>query len=253
MSLVLAAFGFVFGIVATLGGLFVGAPAFEGVAKILIKLGIRSGDAWVIDQRGNKYELLEVEYDEDTSAYVHGDGEGRRVFEDPDGLMHSLWKTPFGFSFDGTTAITDSVTAAAAKSYGDLKADGGALSADTSLSVKELQERAHVGTLEKTYDGLKHRVEFVNPFAELPPSGTLVDARQIQSMLSRAGSSEVPQKTAENAAQAERAFEDWGELKRNASLIAAFMVGALVMYFGMSGGGGGGGVGISLMLGSLPL
>jgi hypothetical protein len=75
----------------------------------------------------------------------------------------------------------------------------------------------------------------------------IIDVRQITSLLSHAGSPDTPRKTAENAAQAERAFENWGELKRNASLIAAFVIGAIMMYIGMSNGGGGGG-GVSLML-----
>jgi len=75
----------------------------------------------------------------------------------------------------------------------------------------------------------------------------IIDVRDITSVLSHAGSPDTPRKTAENAAQAERAFDDWGELKRNASLIAAFVIGAIMMYIGMSNGGGGGG-GVSIML-----
>jgi hypothetical protein len=76
----------------------------------------------------------------------------------------------------------------------------------------------------------------------------IIDVRDITSVLSHAGSPDTPRKTAENAAQAERAFDDWGELKRNASLIAAFVIGAIMMYIGMSNGGGGGGGGVSIML-----
>jgi hypothetical protein len=81
----------------------------------------------------------------------------------------------------------------------------------------------------------------------------IIDVRDVTSILSHAGSPDTPRKTAENAAQAERAFDDWGELKRNASLIAAFVIGAIMMYIGMSNGGGGGGGGVSLMIDSLAL
>jgi len=251
VSLLLGVLGLVLGLALGAGGLVAAAPMHDGLATFLLKTGLNAGDGWIAEQQGNEYELHAVEYDADTGAYVTAD-EGdsdRRFFEDPDGLMHQLFGTPFGFTFDDSTAVTDAVTSAGAKAYGDLAADGGRLDPGESIPVEDLKDKAHIGTLERSYDGLKHRIEFINPFAELPAGGTIVDARQVQSLLSQAGSPDTPQKAAENAAQAERAFEDWGELKRNISLLAAAMVGGLLVYIGMSGGGGGsGGGGISLML-----
>lgn len=253
MSLVFGFLGLLFGIVIGAGGLVAAASWVDGAAKILIKLGIKARDAWVLNQEGNEYVLHQVAYDSDAGAYTAEDDDGNTMyFEDPSGLMTPLFKTPIGISFEDTTAIADAVTATAGNAAGTMTTDGGQVAPTTELSIQELQNKAHIGTLEKAYDGVKHRIEYVNPYLSIPRGRTIVDARQIESLLSRAGSSEVPRETAERAAQAERAFEDWGELKRNASLIAAFVVGALMMWLGTSGGGGGGGgVSVPIMLNAI--
>lgn len=250
MSLLWGLAGLVAGFVLAPLALLILAPEVNGVAKFLIKTGIRSGDGWIAVQRGNSYELVEVEYDAaDAKAYVAEGGDDREFFEDPKGLMQTLWKTPFGFSFEGSPAVLDSVTATVAGEYGDLVADGGPIGADERFSLDELRSKAHVGTIEKNYGEVKHRIEYINPFVNVR-EGVVADARKVVNLLSNAGTSETPRKTAENAAQAERAFENWGDLKRTGSMIAAFVVGGIMVYIAMSNGGGGGGGsgGVSLMV-----
>jgi hypothetical protein len=228
-----------------------GATAHDGMARWLIKTGIRSGDGWVLNQAGNSYQLVPVDYDaEDAKAYVDSDEE--RYFEDPQGPMRTLFGRDFGLSVEGTTAISDSLTTAVASQTPDVVADGGELAATDTFSINELQDRLHVGSIDRTEtrqteDGqmvkYQSRIDYINPFVESPEPREIVDIRPVANLLKNAGDSSTPKTTAENAAQAERAFDNWGELKRNASLIAAAMVGGILVYLGMSGGGGGGGGG----------
>jgi hypothetical protein len=285
-------------------------------------------------QRGNSYDLQPVEYEKSVNAYKsEADDDEVEWFED-DGMMHSLWKVPFGVAHEDHTAVVDPVTAEIATAEIDKDDTGDKLRGDEEFALDELRSRLHVGTLERQSEGFKHRVDIINPFVTVEGAETevteetttttrhhtvtdggetadtdsqsqsllqrlglrsvdesdtgqdpptldeladeraeaepdeittqideevetvveretrmdIIDVRDITSVLSHAGSPDTPRKTAENAAQAERAFDDWGELKRNASLIAAFVIGAIMMYIGMSNGGGGGGGGVSIML-----
>jgi len=286
----------------------------------MMKTAFKAQDAWILVQRGNSYDLTPVEYEKSVNAYKsEADDDEVEWFED-DGMMHSLWKVPFGIAHEDHTAVVDPVTAEIATAEIDKDNTGDKLRGDEEFALDELRSRLHVGTLERQSEGFKHRIDIINPFVtvegaerevteetttttrqhavtdggetadtnsqsqsllqrlglrsadetvatpdeDLPARRRIdeevetvveretrmdiIDVRDITSVLSHAGSPDTPRKTAENAAQAERAFDDWGELKRNASLIAAFVIGAIMMYIGMSNGGGGGGGGVSIML-----
>jgi hypothetical protein len=237
------------GLVGAIAPIFV-ASFHDGTASFLIKTGIKSGDGWVLNQRANSYDLIAVEYDrEDAKAYLADATD--EYFEDEGGLMRSLYSTDFGISMEGTSAIVDAATAQVATEYSKLSADGGEVDADARFTLEELQNVANVGNIEKTESHqtnggtvqLKSRIEYINPFTTVPDGRQIVDVRPVVNLLKNNGDSATPKTTAENAAQAERAFENWGELKRNASLIAAAMVGGILVYLGMSSGGGGGGGG----------
>lgn len=232
------------------------APMSDGLAKIMLKSGIKAADAWVLVQRGNGYELEPAEYDAaDSKAYMVGDDdeEEREYFDDEHGLMKTLWKTPFGLAYEGQSAISDITAATVGREYGDLATDGGPREEDEQFTLDELKDFAHVGTLEKSYGDVKHRVEYINPFASVPEGREIVDVRGVVNLLKNNGSPETPRKTAENAAQAERAFDGMRGLKQSASMIAAAMVGGLLVYLGMSSGGGGGGTSVGLMVNAVGL
>jgi len=144
----------------------------------------------------------------------------------------------------GETADTDSQSQSLLQRLGLRSVDESDTGQDPPTLDELADERAEAEPDEITTQ-IDEEVETV---VERETRMDIIDVRDITSVLSHAGSPDTPRKTAENAAQAERAFDDWGELKRNASLIAAFVIGAIMMYIGMSNGGGGGGGGVSIML-----
>jgi hypothetical protein len=331
MSLVAYTTVLIVGVLVGAGGFYALVGSIDSLAMALMKTAFKAQDAWMLVQRGNSYDLTPVEYEKSVNAYKsEADDDEVEWFED-DGMMHSLWKVPFGIAHEDHTAVVDPVTAEIATAEIDKDDTGDKLRGDEEFALDELRSRLHVGTLERQSEGFKHRIDIINPFVtvegaeteieretttttrhhtitdggetaadeeqqqlsllqrlglrssddtpptpdELGSSGDddaepdeittqideevetvveretrmdIIDVRDITSVLSHAGSPDTPRKTAENAAQAERAFDDWGELKRNASLIAAFVIGAIMMYIGMSNGGGGGGGGVSIML-----
>lgn len=331
MSITTLGVALIIGVVIGAGGFYALVPTIDSLAMAMMKAGFKAQDAWVLVQRGNSYDLQPVEYEKSVNAYKsEADDDEVEWFED-DGMMHSLWKVPFGICHEDHTAVVDPVTAEIATAELDKDNTGDKLRGDEEFALDELRSRLHVGTLERQSEGFKHRIDIINPFVtvegaeteveretttttrhhtvtdggepadtnsqtqtqsllqrlglrsvdDTPPTRDeltvtdddadpdeittqideevetvveretrmdIIDVRDITSVLSHAGSPDTPRKTAENAAQAERAFDDWGELKRNASLIAAFVVGAIMMYIGMSNGGGGGGGGVSIML-----
>jgi hypothetical protein len=342
MSPTTLALALIIGIAVGAGGFYMAVPAIDSLSKQMMKIALKSEDAWILVQRASSYSLEPVEYDKAVNAYhTEADDDEVEWFEDDAGLMHSLWQTPFGVAFEDSSAVVDPVTAAVGAQEADKDTDDDKLTGGESFTLEDLQKQLHVGTHERQSEGFKHRIDIINPFVELDGVETttetttttktidtdgsmitdggsksdnqdqdqdqdqdqeqslsllqrlglrsvaddadvdeepsveelaaetktepveartiettetkvekqmdIIDVRQITSLLSHAGSPDTPRKTAENAAQAERAFENWGELKRNASLIAAFVIGAIMMYIGMSNGGGGGG-GVSLMV-----
>jgi hypothetical protein len=328
MSLTTLGVALIIGVVIGAGGFYALVGSIDSLAMAMMKTAFKSQDAWILVQRGNSYDLQPVEYEKSVNAYKsEADDDEVEWFED-DGMMHSLWKVPFGICHEDHTAVVDPVTAEIASAELDKDNTGDKLRGDEEFALDELRSRLHVGTLERQSEGFKHRIDIINPFVTVEGTETevteetttttrqhavtdggetadansqsqrllqrlglrsadetvttpddaeagdedlpaparideevetvveretrmdIIDVRDITSVLSHAGSPDTPRKTAENAAQAERAFDDWGELKRNASLIAAFVVGAIMMYIGMSGGGGGGGGGggVSIML-----
>jgi len=344
MSLVAYATVLIVGVLVGAGGFYAAVGSIDSLAMAMMKTAFKAQDAWILVQRGNSYDLQPVEYEKSVNAYKsEADDDEVEWFED-DGMMHSLWKVPFGVAHEDHTAVVDPVTAEIATAEIDKDDTGDKLRGDEEFALDELRSRLHVGTLERQSEGFKHRVDIINPFVTVEGAETevreetttttrhhtitdggepadtdsqtqnqsqsllqrlglrsvdesdtgqdpptldeladeradadadtdddadeittqideevetvveretrmdIIDVRDITSVLSHAGSPDTPRKTAENAAQAERAFDDWGELKRNASLIAAFVIGAIMMYIGMSNGGGGGGGGVSIML-----
>lgn len=233
------------------------APFFDGAAKFMVRQGIRAGGDWILKPvGGTKYDLELVDYDDaEGKAWLVGDegDEEREYFDDHGGRMRTLFGKSFGIGVEDISAVVDPVDCKLGELEAKKATDGGELSSQDRFTIEELANRAHVGTLEKTLSSgsqkIQRRIEFINPFVVADDSHdrTIVDVRDSVTLLSKNGSPETPRKTAENAAAAERAFEDWGELKRNASLIAAFMMGAIVTEFiAGSGGGGGGGGGVSM-------
>jgi hypothetical protein len=231
------------------------APYSPAIAKQIVRIGIRSGGDWIIKPvGGTRYGLEVVEYDdaEGRAWRVGGDDdEDREYYDDHGGRMRTLFGKSFGLALDDVSAIVDPVDAKLGQLEGEKATDGGQISSQSEFTLEELRERALVGTAEQTIaDGIRRRVEFVNPFVALDDerdSQTIVDVRDAVTLLSKNASPETPRKTAENAAAAERAFDDWGELKRNASLIAAFLMGAIVTEF-IAGGGSGGAPSVSLSI-----
>jgi hypothetical protein len=330
MSLIGFATAFGFGMLLGAGGFYFAIPSIPSLGKKVMQMGFKSAEAWILVQRGNSYDLEAVEYEKEANAYktADADAEEEEWFED-DGMMHSLFKTPFGVAFEDHTAVVDPVISKVAASESAKDDTPDKLQGDEEFAVDELREQLHVGSLERQAEGFKHRIDFINPFVavegpeevvetetttttrhepivdggdsdadadadvdddrsllqrlglrstdtdtdtdtdidasdeEVTPVEVnektettvkrrkrmdIIDIREITSLLSHAGSPDTPRKTAENAAQAERAFDDWGDLKQSASMIGAAFTGGILVYLGMSGGGGGGGGG-----GSLPL
>jgi len=260
MSTTTLAITFLAGMVVSPLLIWMSAPFFDAVAKFIVKLGIRSGGDWVLKPQGStEYTLETVEYDSTEGKAWRAGGEDdsdREYFDDDGGRMRTLFGKSFGLAVEDVSAIVDPVDCVIGKAEGERIADGGEITSQTQMTVEELRDRAHIGSLEKTVaqsDGgrLTRRLEFVNPFVSVDNQDhTVVDVRDAVSLLSRNASPDTARKTAENAAAAERAFDDWGELTRNASLIAAFLMGAIVTEFIAGGGGGGGGGGsvVSLMI-----
>jgi hypothetical protein len=231
------------------------APLIGGAAKFIVRAGIRAGGDWILKPvGGTKYQLELVDYDEaEGRAWLAGDedDDDREYYDDHGGRMRTLFGKSFGIAVEDVSAVVDPVDCKIGEKEAQKATDGGEVVSQDRFTIEELQNRASVGTLEKTLTSgqqkIQRRIEYINPFVTLDDSDdrTIVDVRDAVTLLSKNGSPETPRKTAENAAQAERAFEDWGELKRNASLIAAFLMGAIVAEFIAGGGGGGGGGGVS--------
>lgn len=258
MSALVATIAFVLGMV--FGPLLVVglAAASSRVAKGLIRLGVRSSDGWLLKPvGGTKYDFVPVEYDDAEGKAWRAGGEGdddREYWDDAGGRMRTLFGKPFGLAVDDVSAVVDTVDCAVGQAEQRKATDGGLLQSATDMvSLEEIRDHAHVGTLEKTYQGgLERRIEFINPFVELSSDdpdaeGPIVDVRDSVELLAKNAGPETPRKTAENAAAAERAFSDWSELKRNAALISAFLMGAIVTEF-VAGSGSGGGVSIGLTI-----
>lgn len=255
MSLLLYATVFILGLILGPGLIIVVAPYVESLAKFIVRVGIRAGGDWILKPvGGTRYQLEIVEYDDaEGKAWRVGDEDDadREYFDDHAGRMRTLFGKSFGLAVDDISSIVDPVDAKLGELEAQKATDGGQVSSQSEFTLEELRERAHIGTAEQTVaDGVMRRVEFINPFVTVDDtrdSQSIVDVRDSVTLLSKNGSPETPRKTAENAAAAERAFDDWGELKRNASLIAAFLMGAIVTEF-IAGSGGGAAPSVSLSM-----
>jgi hypothetical protein len=238
-----AASVFLVGVIIGVGALLT-LPSFSnGAAQTLIKSGLGSSENWLLIQRANSYDFVPVEYDETVRGYRVNEGdEGKEeVYEDHAGMMHTVFQgTNIGLATEDARAVVDSATAKVANVEA-AKTDGGSLAPGKKLSLDEVRSRSKVGEMKTA----KGNVEIVNPFVRLNDAQDLVDLRDVVTLLKGSASPETPRRAARNAAEAERAFDDLTGLKQNASLIAAAMVGGVLVYLGMTGGSGGGGGGSS--------
>lgn len=231
---------FLGGLLIGLGSLFVLPGVSDGFAKLLVKTGLKSNESWLIIQRANRYDLEPVEYSVEKKGYpVNPDDSEEELYEDDGGLMHPLISgVQVGLAYESSRAIVDSATAGVAQAEA-AKTDGGEISPSEKLRIDEIENRALVGRL--TGRESTGRIDIINPFTDVPDEETIVDVREVASLLTGNASPETPRRTARNAAEAERAFSGMEGLKQQASLIVAAMVGGILVYLGTSSGGGGGG------------
>jgi len=89
------------------------APVISGAAKLLIKLGIRSGGDWLLKPvGGTRYELVQVEYDDaEGKAWRAGDDddEDREYWDDTGGRMRTLFGKSFGLAVDDERAAHQAI------------------------------------------------------------------------------------------------------------------------------------------------
>lgn len=240
MSLVSIAIWSCLGIAVGVGIAIFGAGRSEALRDAMLKQILRSNkDGWCLVQRGNSYDLEPLTREEDADAYRIGDKDDAEWVEDEAGLMHSMYRVPFGLKLESKRPIVDVNTAAAAEGTAGKLTDGGQLTGSETFSLEDLQDRLHIGTLnagERTF-------VYVNPFVERATE-RLHDLREIGRVMTHDANPDTPRKTAKNAKEAERAF-DRGDLKEKGMYLASFVAGGIVAYIGGSGGGGGGG-GVSM-------
>jgi hypothetical protein len=208
-------------------------------------LGGSSADGWLLIQSGNPYTLEPAEYQPDANAYVVGDGEDKRFFEDRAGLMHSWRGVPLGLVTDSDRPIVDIDTAATAAGADQKITDGGELAANTKLSVQQIANRLKVGEVNTQY-GTSH---IVNPFHAVEDEPDVVDLRPATRLFPSETDPDTPRKAADNALEAERATEglSMGNLTDWVQIVGSFLMGAIVAEY-IAGSSGGGGVDVPLML-----
>ncbi len=236
---VLAVTLFLVGLVVGLGSLFVLPSVSDDFATMLVRTGMGVSENWLVIQRANSYDLVPVEYDSSVRGYRvnEGDESKEELYEDNAGMMHPVFNgISLGLAIEDSRAVVDSATAKVASAE-SRKTDGGKLAADEMVTIGEVRNRSKVGEMQTP----KGEVDIINPFARIDDSQNLVDLREVVTLLKGSASPETPRRAARNAAEAERAFDGLTGLKQNASMIAAAMVGGVLVYLGMSGGGGGGG------------
>jgi hypothetical protein len=251
------------------------APSFatiESYRQYMMKKAFRQEPAWTLHQRGDGYELIPLDFDDDISAWVaHEDSDDDKlVFEDTS-LMSELFGKPFGISVSGSGVIGDAGTAVVGDEVGskenhdqeidiadeatadeddpdgwgfgdETMADGGTVTLETE-SLKDRLLAGRVGTANG------YQIQYINPFVTVPRDEQLVDARGLTKLLRHSGGPKTPVKAAETRAIAENKLKDsgtWDKLINNGSLIAAFLMGAITVEY--IAGGGGGGVSVGLFL-----
>jgi hypothetical protein len=237
MSLVSIAIWSSLGIAVGFGIAIFGASSSAAIRDTMLKQIFKSNkDGWALVQRGNSYELEPLTRDEDADAYRIGPEDEAEWVEDEAGLMHSIYRVPFGLKLESRRPMVDVETAAAAEGARGKITDGGQLDGSETFSLDQLRDKLHVGRLNagsRTY-------VFVNPFVERATEA-VYDLRSIGRVMTHDASPDTPRKTAKNAKEAERAFDGLGGIKEKGMYLACFVAGGIVAYIGGSGGGGGGG------------
>lgn len=200
-------------------------------------------DGWVLLQRGNRYELVPVDRDNQmTKVEIDGDIQ----FLEGDDRMLNLDGIPFGLALEGPREIVDVETAAAAAEVADKTDVGGSNIDQDTFTLEDVQDRIKVGTLS-TEDG---KITYLNPFVDVDTS-RIVDLRNIVKLFAHSGTSDTPRKAAKNAIEAERSIQggDWGQIVQYGMIIAAFFLGGIMVeYIAGSGGGGGGSINLGMMI-----
>jgi len=260
MSLAYYVTAFILGMFATPLVFYGVAPALPDSAsaklgKMLVRTGIRLGDTWLFEQKDQStVELIHCSEDDSPGVYTVDGEDETRYKEDKGGLMMQMFGRNVGLTVEDVTAIFRQSEAAIAQEEAkkDVSPDGGeelvpadADEEDVELPVSELREKGTVGrieeqTMSQNGNQIYRIVEMINPFVDVPKGRALVDSRQVETLLKHNGSTETPRRTAKNAEQAEMERANRSNLVQNASLIAAFMAGGILVYIASPGGGGGG-------------
>lgn len=235
-----------------IGGLMLGTVLTISLAgsdlfrdRLLKRIFRSNKDGWALVQRGNTYTLDPLTRDSDQRAYRIGPEEEAEWKEDPADLMHSIYGIPLGLALEEKRPLVDAQTAAATEAAADMETDGGVIKDDDEFTVDELTEKLMIGK----QIGRERTLVYCNPYIAKDRLPDLVDLRNITKAMRHDTGSDAPRKSAKNAVEAERDLKGGSGLKRSASLLAAAMVGGILVYIGGSGGGGGGGgVDIPIML-----
>lgn len=269
MSLVYYATAFILGMFATPLVFFGVAPALPDSAsaklgKTLVRTGIRLGDTWLFEQKDQStVELIHCSEDDSPGVYTVDGEDETRYKEDKGGLMMQMFGRNVGLTVEDVTAIFRQSEAAIAQEEAkkDVSPDGGEElvpadgdEEDVELPVSELREKGTVGrieeqTMSQNGNQIYRIIEMINPFVDVPEGRALVDTRQVETLLKHNGSTETPRRTAKNAEQAEMERANRSDLVQNASLIAAFMAGGILVYIATGSGGGGGGTAVAETVG----
>jgi hypothetical protein len=237
-----------------------------GYNRVLIKLGIKGGDQWLIEQTDQStVELLHLSEEDEPGVYSIDGRDEKEFKEDQAGLMMRLFDTKIGLSCANTTAIFRQSDALIAEKEHEktVSPDGGAKVTDDYEidDIADLREKGTVGRVEKerrTENGDRvHRImELINPFVGVDGGREVVDARAVVSVLKHNGSTETPRRAAKNAELAEAERSSRSDLVQTAGMLGAAMLGGVLVYLGMSqggGGGGGGGTTVPVMLNTMDL
>jgi len=232
------------------------AGAIGGIVLLLLMInsGLMNGwmrrklfgsnkDGWVLLQRGNRYELIPVDRENQmTKIEVDDDIQ----FLEGDDRMLNLDGIPFGLALEGPREIVDVETAAAASEVADKMYVGGSNVDKESFTLADIQDRIKVGSLS-TEDG---KITYLNPFVDVDTS-RVVDLRNVVKLFAHSGTSDTPRKAAKNAIEAERSIQgnDWGQIVQYGMIIAAFFLGGIMVeYIAGSSGGGGGSINLGMMI-----
>jgi hypothetical protein len=212
----------------------------DGIIKWVLK---SNQDGWVLVQDGQQYRLEPLEEADQSDVYQLDDGE--TMIEDRLDMMHLFGTVPLGLRLESRRPVVDIQSASAAAGEEKKLADGGELTTESTLSVKEIENRLKVGSV-RTQQGV---ADIINPFHLREDEPDIVDLRPTVRLFENAADPETPVRAAKNAVEAERAVQgmDWGNAAQIGGMITAFLMGAITVEY-IAGGSSGGGVNVGLML-----